>query len=66
MDVYRRISAARIAATSKIGQLRLGIPKNELREFQTPEVRGIKVDYIGIETLKGVNVEMSLFACRKA
>ena len=58
--------AARIAATSEKGQLRLGIPKNELRQFRSPAVRGIKVDYIGIETLKGVNVEMSLFAFRKA
>uniref|UniRef100_A0A7S3Q0D2 Guanylate cyclase domain-containing protein n=1 Tax=Chaetoceros debilis TaxID=122233 RepID=A0A7S3Q0D2_9STRA len=58
--------SARIAATSEKGQLRLGIPKNELRQFRSPAVRGIKVDYIGIETLKGVNVEMSLFAFRKA
>jgi class 3 adenylate cyclase len=55
--------AARIAGNSETRQVRLGIPKTELRTFDPPNIKSIKVEYLGTEVFKGVNVEMALFAC---
>lgn len=55
--------AARIAANSNTGEVRLGIPKPGLKNFQPPKVKEVEVRYLGTELFKGVNVEMCLFAC---
>lgn len=55
--------AARIASHSKTQELRLGVPKSELEDFEPPETKHVRVRYIGTEVFKGVNIEMALFAC---
>jgi len=55
--------AARIAANSNTGEVRLGIPKPDLKNFHPPKVKQVEVQYLGTELFKGVNVEMCLFAC---
>ena len=55
--------AARIASHSKTQELRLGVPKSELDDFEPPQTKHVRVRYIGTEVFKGVNIEMALFAC---
>jgi class 3 adenylate cyclase len=55
--------AARIASHSETGQVRLGIPKPELKDFQSPKIKDVQVRYLGTEMYKGINVKMCLFAC---
>ena len=55
--------AARIAANSETGQVRLGISKSDLKDFQPPKIKEIQVDYLGTEIFKGIIEEICLFAC---
>ena len=56
--------AARVAAQCEPGQVCVGVPMGDGEEPPDPGP-SVDVDVLGVKQLKGISVEMALFACRK-
>ncbi len=56
--------AARVAAQCEPGQVCVGVPMGDGEEPPDPGP-SVEVDILGVKQLKGISVEMALFACRK-
>ena len=57
--------AARIAAQCEPGQVCVGVPMGDGDEPPDPGP-SVEVDVIGVKQLKGISIEMVIFACRKS
>jgi len=56
--------AARVAAQCEPGQVCVGVPMEDGEEPPDPGP-SVDVDVLGVKQLKGISIEMAIFACRK-
>ena len=56
--------AARVAAQCEPGQVCVGVPMGDDEEPPDPGP-SVDVDVLGVKQLKGISIEMAIFACRK-
>lgn len=56
--------AARVAAQCEAGQICVGVPMGTDEEPPDPGPT-VEVDVLGVKQLKGISIEMAIFACRK-
>ena len=56
--------AARVAAQSEAGQVCVGVPMGDGEEPPDPGP-SVDVDVLGVKQLKGISIEMAIFACKK-
>lgn len=56
--------AARVAAQCEPGQVCVGVPMGDGEEPPDPGP-SVDVDVLGVKQLKGISIEMAIFACRK-
>mmetsp|Transcript_18579 Transcript_18579/g.44674 ORF Transcript_18579/g.44674 Transcript_18579/m.44674 type:complete len:553 (-) Transcript_18579:51-1709(-) len=56
--------AARVAAQCEPGQVCVGVPMGDDEEPPDPGP-SVEVDVLGLKQLKGISIEMAIFACRK-
>ncbi|KAL7491713.1 hypothetical protein ACHAWT_001979 [Skeletonema menzelii] len=56
--------AARVAAQCEAGQICVGVPMGTEEEPPDPGPT-VEVDVLGVKQLKGISIEMAIFACRK-
>ena len=63
-DVYVVNRAARVAAQCAPGQVCVGVPMGEGDEPPDPGP-SVDIEVLGVKQLKGITVEMAIFACSK-
>ena len=56
--------AARVAAQCEPGQVCVGVPMGDGEEPPDPGP-SVDVDVLGVKQLKGISIEMAIFACKK-
>mmetsp|Transcript_14281 Transcript_14281/g.30984 ORF Transcript_14281/g.30984 Transcript_14281/m.30984 type:complete len:893 (-) Transcript_14281:422-3100(-) len=56
--------AARVAAQCEAGQICVGVPMGDGEEPPDPGP-SVDVDVLGVKQLKGISIEMAIFACRR-
>lgn len=62
LDTVNR--AARVAAQCEPGQVCVGVPMGDGEEPPDPGP-SVDVDVLGVKQLKGISIEMAIFACKK-